>query len=292
MAGYGHSSVTGIDERTLGRIDLLLFDADYPSAADAIEDSWRIAVIAAEPRLRADRERARASAVQAANARRDPRVTPVRDASAWHRGCLAAALVLAAVAAGLLMASPGTLGLPAAMLPAGIAATASVAMLWWLEPLRASGALWGSRSPAVLHLACAALWLLAAAVSVLARWHEIDARQPLPVTTGLTLLLIAATLAGLLWHRAHRADRSGRQSGIARLTAGLVDERDGIAVFFALDQWWREAGPAAMATGRARVLRVRVETLARLRLAGVIAAADEQFALLDPPPARWRERRR
>ena len=43
MAGYGHGSVTGIDERTLGRIDLLLFDADYSAAVDAVDDSWRIA---------------------------------------------------------------------------------------------------------------------------------------------------------------------------------------------------------------------------------------------------------
>ena len=64
MAGYGHGSVTGIDERTLGRIDLLLFDADYPSAADAVDDSWRVAVLAADPRVRADRDRARAHAVQ------------------------------------------------------------------------------------------------------------------------------------------------------------------------------------------------------------------------------------
>ena len=62
MAGYGHGSVTGIDERTLGRIDLLLFDADYPSAADAVDDSWRVAVLAADPRVRADRDRAQTPA--------------------------------------------------------------------------------------------------------------------------------------------------------------------------------------------------------------------------------------
>lgn len=195
MAGYGHGSVTGIDERTLGRIDLLLFDADYSAAADAVDDSWRIAVLAAAPRARTDRERVRAHAVHAANARRDPAVGRVRDAS-------------------------------------------------------------------------------------------------IPVTTGLVLLVAAATLALFLWHRAARADRSGRQSGMARLTGDLVDPRDGVAVFFALDEWWRVAGPAAVAREGARVRRVRVEVLARLRLAGVITGIDEQFAALDPPPTRWRERRR
>lgn len=297
MAGYGHGSVTGIDERTLGRIDLLLFDADYPSAADAVDDSWRVAVLAADPRVRADRDRARAHAVQAANARRDPSTRRVRDASSLHQALLAAALVLAVVAAGLVMPSRAGLGgsglgLQQTMLPAGVAAVFALALLWWLEPLRAAGALWGSRLPAVLHLACAALWFLAAAVALLLRWGEIDAQQPLPVTTGLILLVTAGTLALALWHRVRRADRSGRQSGIARVTGGLTDARDGVAVFFALDEWWRVAGPAAMATGEARVRRVRIEALARLRLAGVISVVDEQFAALDPPPVRWRERRR
>jgi len=143
-----------------------------------------------------------------------------------------------------------------------------------------------------VHLTCAALWLIAAAVAVLVRWPEIDAQQPLPVTTGLVLLVAAATLALFLWHRAARADRSGRQSGMARLTGDLVDPRDGVAVFFALDEWWRVAGPAALAREGARGRRVRVEVLARLRLAGVITGIDEQFAALDPPPTRWRERRR
>ncbi|WP_454151294.1 hypothetical protein [Microbacterium lacticum] len=240
MAGYGHGSVTGIDERTLGRIDLLLFDADYSAAADAVDDSWRIAVLAAAPRARTDRERVRAHAVHAANARRDPAVGRVRDASIWHRLCLALALVLAVVAAELVLpsrtvGSAGGFGLQQEMLPAGAAAVVALSILWWLEPLR---------------------------------------------------------LALFLWHRAARADRSGRQSGMARLTGDLVDPRDGVAVFFALDEWWRVAGPAALAREGARVRRVRVEVLARLRLAGVITGIDEQFAALDPPPTRWRERRR
>jgi len=152
VAGYGHGSVTGIDERTLGRIDLLLFDADYSAAADAVDDSWRIAVLAAAPRARTDRERVRAHAVHAANARRDPAVGRVRDASIWHRLCLALALVLAVVAAGLVLPSravgaAGGFGLQQEMLPAGAAAVVALSILWWLEPLRAAGALWGSRLP-------------------------------------------------------------------------------------------------------------------------------------------------
>jgi hypothetical protein len=293
MAGYGHSSVTGLDERTLGRIDLLLFDADYVAASDAVEDSWRIALLAADPRARDARERARAQAVHAANARRDPGAARVRDATTWHRICLGFALVLAVVAAGLVMPSrAGGATLQQSMLPAGTAALLSVALLWWLEPRRASGSLWGSRAPAVLHLVCGAMWLLGAAVAVLGRWGEIDAQHPLAVTTGLMMLLVAATLALLLWQRAARADRSGRQSGMARVTGDLIDARDATAVFFALDRWWQAAGPAAMASSSPRLLRVRVEVLARLRLAGVITDLDEQFARIDPPPARWRERRR
>ncbi|HYP74190.1 MAG TPA: hypothetical protein VEP72_08875 [Microbacterium sp.] len=291
MAGFGHGSVTGLDERTLGRIDLLLFDADYAASADAVEDSWRVAVLAADPRARDARERARAQAVHAANARRDPVSARVRGASTRHRLCLGVALVLAVVATGLVMPSQAG-SLQATMLPAGFAAAAAVALLWWLEPRRANGSLWGSRAPAGLHLACGAMWLLAAGVALVARWGEIDAQRPLPVTTGLVILLVAAVLALLLWRRALRADRSGRQSGMARVTGDLADARDATAVFFALDRWWQGAGPAAMAAHGARVRRVRVEVLARLRLAGVVSEIDEQFANIDPSPIRWRERRR
>lgn len=293
MAGYGHSSVTGIDERTLGRIDLLLYDADYGMTRDALEDSWRIAVHAADPRSRDARERVRAQAVRAANAQRDPVAARVGDATVEHRLSLAFALVLAVVSAGLILPSRTvSVGLPQTMLPAGLAAAIAVAFLWWLEPRRANGSLWGSRVPAVLHLACGVMWVLAGAAAILVRWDEVDARRPLPVTTGLALLVGAAIGALLLWHRALRADRTGRQSGLARVTGDLIDPRDATAVFFALDRWWQVAGPAAMAGNAARVHRVRLEVLARLRLAGLITELDEQFAKLDPPPARWRERRR
>ena len=39
MAGSGHDSVTGLDDRTVGRIDLILFDADYRDAQAAVEDA-------------------------------------------------------------------------------------------------------------------------------------------------------------------------------------------------------------------------------------------------------------
>ncbi len=226
MAGYGHGSATGIDERTLGRIDLLLFDADYPDAQAAMEDAWRIALLAAEPRLRDARERVRAEAVRAANERRDPDIAPIPHVGLIHRVALGAALVLAVVAAGLVLTSARPpLTLDITMLPAGLAAAASAALLWWLEPRRANGSLWASRAPSVLHLVCGCLWLFAGAVAVLGRWGEVDGAHPLAATTGLTLLGVSGAAALLLWWRARAADQSGRQSGTARLTGDLIDAR-------------------------------------------------------------------
>ena len=85
MAGAQHPSVTGMNERTLGRIDLILFDADYRDANAAVEDSWRVAVMASDPRARAAHERARAAAVAAANDRRDPRAVRVLEEAAQER---------------------------------------------------------------------------------------------------------------------------------------------------------------------------------------------------------------
>lgn len=292
MAGYGHSSVTGLDERSLGRIDLLLFDADYPDVDTALQDAWNIAVLASDPRLRDGHDRTRAEAVRTVNARRDPSAARVYGASARHRVALAVAMVLAAVAAGLVLTLTGKLTLQDSLLPAGAAATLSAAMLWWLEPRRANGSLWGSRVPSVLHLVCGALWLLAASVALLVRWGEIDANHALPVTTGLALLTLAGVAALVLWRRARAADLAGRQSGIARVTGDLVDQRDAGEVFAALDAWWQSAGPAALRADAARIRRVRVEVLARLRLARTITDLNERFVLDDPPPTRWSERRR
>ena len=124
MAGYGHSSVTGIDERTLGRIDLLLFEADYPDASAAVDDAWRVAVLAADPRSADARDGARLTAIDAANARRAPGGRRARRTTARHRAWLVVAYALAALAAGLLASPRPELSLAVTGLPAGVAAAA------------------------------------------------------------------------------------------------------------------------------------------------------------------------
>lgn len=293
MAGSGHGSATGLDDRTLGRIDLILFDADYRDAQTALEDSWRVAVLASDPRTRSDHERARAAAVRAANERRDPDASSVRTSTALHRALLGAAFVLGTVAVALI-ATPrdSTITLQDGMLPAGLLAVISVSLLWWLEPRRANGSLWGSRTPAVIHLIFGLLWLLAAAGALAFRWGEVHPYQALPGTSGLTLLACAGVAAIILGFHALRADRSGYQSGVSRLTGDLLDQQDAAEIFDELDRWWWTVGPAVMRRDGARVRRVRTEVLARLRLAMLITARDERAASWAPEPARWSERRR
>ena len=293
MAGSGHGSVTGLDDRTLGRIDLILFDADYRDASAAVEDSWRVAVLVTDPRARADRERVRAAAVRAANERRDPAAARVQTSTALHRALLGAAFLFGIVAVAL-VATPrnSSITLHDGMLPAGLLAVLSVSLLWWLEPRRANGSLWGSRVPAVIHLIFGVLWLVAAAGAVMLRWDEVDPHHALPETTGLTLLACAGVAAIFLWFRALRADRSGHQTGMARITGDLVDQQDAAEVFDELDRWWWTVGPAVMRRDGARVRRVRTEVLARLRLAMLISDRDERAALRASEPDRWSERRR
>lgn len=294
MAGAQHASVTGMDERTLGRIDLILFDADYRDAKAAVEDSWRVAVMASDPRARAAHERARAAAVGAANHRRDPNAPRVPTATALHRAALAFALVAGVVAVALLTATTRTsaLGLQNVMLPAGLLAVVAVSLLCWLEPRRANGSLWGSRVPAVIHLAFGGMWLLAAAAVFAFRWAEVDTFAALPAIVGLTMLGCAGLAALVLGEQALRADRSGRQTGLARITGDLIDQRDAPAVFDALDRWWSAAGPETMQRSAARVLAVRCEVLARLKAGKLITAAEERVAARASEPEKWTERRR
>ncbi|MEZ3162228.1 hypothetical protein AB1K54_17070 [Microbacterium sp. BWT-B31] len=292
MAGANRPSVTGLDDRTLGRIDLVLAEADYVDARAAIDDAWRVAVLAAHPGLRADRDRARAAAVQAANRRRDPRAARVRTSTGLHRALLIVAFLLGAFAVAPIAVPRGRpLALDGGMLTAGVLAVVSVALLWWLEPRRANGSLWGARAPAVIDLFFGGLWLVAAAVAIVVGWGAAGAGG-MPVILGLAMLTGAGIAALVLWRHGLRADRSGRQTGLARVTADLVDERDAAGVFDALDRWWEAAGPEAMRTDAARVRDARTEVLARLRGATMISESDEREASAAPVPARWSERRR
>ena len=292
MAGALHPSVTGMDERTLGRIDLILFDADYRDAKDAVEDSWRVAVLASDPRMRAAHERARAAAVAAVNERRDPTVPRARPATTVHRVALAVALVAGVVAVALLTARANAVALQDVLLPSGLLATMSVVLLCWLEPRRANGSLWGSRLPAGIHFAFGGMWLLAAGAVFGFRWGEVNPFAALPAIVGLALLG-SAGLAGLvLGGYALRSDRSGRQTGIARVTGDLIDQRDAPEVFDALDAWWSTAGPQAMHRSATRIEAVRREVLARLRAGMLITDLRERTACWDPEPVKWAERRR
>ncbi len=293
MAGAQHPSVTGMDERTLGRIDLILFDADYRDAKAAVEDSWRVAVMASDPRTRAAHERARAAAVGAANERRDPTGPRVPTSTTLHRVALGVALIAGVVAVALPTATRTSgLAVQDAVLPAGLLSVTAVALLCWLEPRRANGSLWGSRVPAVIHLVLGGMWMLAAAGVFAFRWGEVGTFAALPAITGLTLLGCAGAAALILGAYAHHADRSGRQTGIARVTGDLIDQRDAPDVFDALDRWWSTAGPDAIQRSPTRVRAARREVLARLRAGMLITEREELVASWDPDPVRWAERRR
>ena len=128
----------------------------------------------------------------------------------------------------------------------------------------------------MIHLIFGVLWLLAAAGALVFRWGEVNPYRALPVTSGLTMLACAGVAAIFLWVHALRADRSGRQTGIARITGDLLDQQDAAEVFDELDRWWWTVGPAVMRREGARVRRVRTEVLARLRLAMLITDRDER----------------
>ena len=293
MAGAQHSSVTGMDERTLGRIDLILFDADYRDGKAAVEDSWRVAVLASDPRTRAAHESARAAAVGAANQRRDPTAPRVPTSTTLHRVALGVALLTGILAVALLT-TPRTsaIALNDVMLPAGLLAIASVTLLCWLEPRRANGSLWGSRAPAMIHLALGGMWTLAAAGVFAFRWGEVGTFATLPAISGLILLGSAGLAALILGEHARRADRSGRQTGVARVTGDLIDQRDAAEVFEALDRWWSSAGPDALQHSLTRVRAVRLEVLGRLEAQMLITEREDRAASFAPEPLAWAERRR
>ncbi|MDN5572171.1 MAG: hypothetical protein L0G22_13115, partial [Propionibacteriaceae bacterium] len=231
-----------------------------------------------------------AVAVGAANRRRDPDAPRLPTSTTRHRLALGFALLAAAVAPALL--TTRAISVRDALLPAGVLAVVAVALLWWLEPRRANGSLWGSRIPAGMHLAFGGVWLLAAAATFGFRWEEVGVFGVLPAITGMALLAAAGLAALVLGERALRADRSGRQAGLARVTGDLIDQRDVLEVLETLDHWWAVAGPGAVEHSPHRIRAVRREVLGRLRAAKLITEREEQLASFDPEPLGWSERRR
>lgn len=282
--------------RVLDRIDALVEDADYRDAESAVEDAWRIALLASTPGAARAREDARTAAVRAANARRRPDGPAVRSATTLHRVLFIVAFLLGAAAVAVIAISPRTgsaaFTLQEGALLAGVLAVLSAGLLVWLEPLRANGSLWGGHLPARIHLFFAVLWLLFAASVVLLRWGEVDRHQPFPVIAGLLLFGVAGATALVLWRRGRAADRSGTQSGVGRLTSGLVDEADAPEVLAALDAWWAVAGPAALSADRDGLEQARAAVLTKLRTTLYITEREERAALRRAAPPEWKERRR
>ncbi|MFJ6651267.1 hypothetical protein ACIQLJ_00555 [Microbacterium sp. NPDC091313] len=281
-----------VDAGTRARIERLVDAADYRDSESALADASRIAFLAAVPGAERDRERVRRAAVDRANARRGGASRPVREAGTGHRVLLIVAIVLAALAVGLVAVSPRTGGpaleLQVGMPFAGVIALVAVGILWWLEPLRASGALWGAHAPARIHL-FVGLLLLLFAVSVPAfRWSEVDDFDPWPVILGLAGFALAGVGAIVLWVRARRG--GGTPPGVPALDGGLIDAADRPAVLSALDEWWADQASVADArhddivAARALVLEYLVRTrLAEERRARAVGA--------DGTIGPWKERR-
>lgn len=290
--------MTTMPAKVLNRIDLLVADADYPDSQTAIADASRIALLASRPDAAADRERVRVAAVRQANDRRAPGGPAVRTAGTVHRVLFVVAIVLGAVAIGLVALSPRTgtaaFTLENGALLAGTIALVSAGLFIWLEPLRASGELWGSHAPAALHLLFAFLWIGFATSVVIFRWDEVtlETYEPWPVILGLLCFVIAGVIAFVLWLRGRTADVGGRQTGVGHTTRGLLDAADAPEVFAALDAWWAQAGPAAEAEDRAGLTAAHRAVLEHLRGAMMIDAREEKKAAATSSFGEWKERRR
>jgi len=287
--------MTAINERARFRIESLVADADYRSAAEATADAANIALLSADPAAAKEREAARSAAVREANARRGTTSAPGRETGLGHRVASISAMVLGALAVGLVALSPRTgsaaFTLQQGALVAGAIAAVAVSVMIWLEPRRASGELWGTHLPSRIHLFFGVVWIGFAGSVLVFRSGEIDRYEPWPVIIGLVLFFAAGVAALVLWGKGRSADRTGGQSGRAHVLRGLADLDDAPAVFDALDRWWAVAGARAMADDPERLLAARREVLAFLARSGLIDPAQEREAARVAAIREWKERR-
>lgn len=277
------------------RITFFMGLQEYPDGEAAVADSWRAAVLLSSRAVARDRDRVRAAAIGALNRRRDPRARIPRVASMRHRVAWFAAFLAFAHALALVGNSPrydtSLLGLDEGMFHTGSVSLAALAVFVLLERVRASGSLWG-RANASVYLVFAFFDLGMAHGVVFSRWDEVNPRQPEPVIAGVVMWAAAGLGYVVLWWWGRRADKAGDQAGLAAATRDLIDQADAPEVFGLLDEWWRTAGPSALAANPEGVREIRAAILRSLRAGHRIKRKAERAALAEGPPRVWTERRR
>jgi hypothetical protein len=277
------------------RITFFMGLQEYPDGEAAVADSWRAAVLLSSRAVARDRDRVRAAAIGAVNRRRDPRARTPRVASTRHRVAWIAAFLAFLLALGHVAIPPrretSVLDLDEGLFPTGLVSLAAFGMCLWLEPVRASGSLWG-RAHAYSYLVFAFFDLGMAYGVVFSRWDEVNPRQPEPVVAGVVMWAAAGLGYVALWWWGRRADKAGDQAGLAAATRDLIDQADAPEVFDLLDEWWRTAGPSALAANPEGVREIRAAILRSLRAGHLIKRKAERAALAEGPPRVWTERRR
>lgn len=284
------------EARTRDRIDALIEGADYPDWASALDDAWRTAVLACFPGLLRQRNAERQRAVGRANNQRRPGTRKGRAPRRSDVLLYLVAFLLGAVAIGLIALHPRgggpALQLQDGALISGVLAVLSVALMWWLEPVRAGFSVGGLEVPARSHLFFALLWLGFATSVVVFRWPELDRHDLVVPLVGLLLMVSAGVAAGVLWRRAVKADRARPFYGVASLTHDLIDQADAPAVLDELDGWWARTVPPVLAANQQQVEQARVVVISAVGAMMLIPDREVRDALRKPPPKSWQERRR
>ncbi|MPV50216.1 hypothetical protein GCG21_09405 [Pseudactinotalea sp. HY160] len=290
-----------IPARTRFRLMILIQEWVQGHSRDAeVGDARRLALVALSSTAYRDRERARVAAVDEANRRRNPSIEPIRPVP---RGALTLTFVgFLLGAAGIVpLLNQGTITRRSAplfsaeewMIPAGMLALISIALLAWLEPLRARGRIYHGGWEAAGYLVPGSI--LVGFPIYQAVFALDDIRDPegwTRVIAGSLMMCGAGVWAILLWRRGRASDAAGLLVEHHDPLAGLTRRTDAEEIYVALDAWWEreaqrqlDARPDSLEAAAALALEWLANNGVRVRLKKGTALTR------GVPAARWREPR-
>lgn len=238
------------------RLSILLLEYQQAFTTATTDDVRRLTLLTISRTAYRRREETRIAAINAANIQRDPDAILVRPVvGAWPLALTLVGMLLGAVGLTPLL-NQGTITRRAApllttdqwLLPAGIMALISIAILAYLEPLRARGSIYHGGWEARLYLVLAAIYIGFALWELIFQLHDLTVGELTRSILGCLVMLGAGLWAIELWRRGRITDKKGCLLLHYDPLQGLDDIADARKVYAALDCWWQKEAEHQIAT--------------------------------------------
>lgn len=266
-----------------------------------IDDARRLTLLTITRTAYRRREEARVAAVNAANRKRDPRIPRVRTVvGAWPLILTLIGMFLGTTGLAPLL-NQGTITRKTAplltidqwMFPAGMLALISIALLTYLEPLRARGLIYHGGWEARGYLIFAVIWIGFSLWQSIFGLHDLTSIELARSILGCLVMFSSGVWAVVLWRHGRVTDAQGFLLKHHDPLRGLIDKTDALQIYTALDTWWHQEAAHQIATQPQLCEEIGRLALSRLKDFGYSVKVPRNSTIIaQSPKSLWKEPRR